>query len=62
MISNYPQVLDFKSYFSNSTGASITTLNMTFIVTYNMELCNAISIYCMFHVSPEYVKLIVWTL
>ena len=40
----------------------ITAINMTFSVTYYLELCDALHIYCIPHILPEDVRLIVRTL
>ena len=40
----------------------ITALGMIFSVTCDLELCNAISIYCISHILPTNVKSVVWTL
>ena len=42
--------------------ATNTTLIIVSSVTYHLELCNAITIYCISHLSPTKVKLVVWTL
>jgi hypothetical protein len=42
--------------------ATNTTLLIVFSVTYYLELCNAVTIYCISHLSPTKVKLVVRTL
>jgi hypothetical protein len=37
-------------------------LNIVFSVTYYLELCDAISIYCISHILSTNVTLVVWTL
>ena len=39
-----------------------TTLSIVISVTYYMKFCNAISSYCISHIFPKNVKLVVWTL
>ena len=41
---------------------AINTLNIVFSVTYYLELCNTIYIYCIYHILPKNVKLVVWIL
>ena len=52
----------FILFFPPLSGLIHTTLNIIFSVTYYLELCNAISIYCISHILPTNVKLVVWTL
>ena len=42
--------------------SQVGTQNMIFSVTYYLELCNAIIVYCTFHFLPTMVKLVVYTL
>ena len=44
------------------TAMYIGTLNVVFSVTCHLELRNTISIYCISHILPIDVKLVVWTL
>ena len=37
-----------------------TTLNIVFSITYYLELLNAVSIYCISHILPIILELVVW--
>ena len=41
---------------------SVTTLNMIFSVTYYLEVYNVIYVYCISHILPTNVELVLWTL
>ena len=43
--------------WTNEQGELTTTLNIVFSVTLYLELCIAITIYCMSHFFPQKVKL-----
>ena len=39
----------------------IGALNIVFSITYYLELCNAVTIYCAYYFWPAKAKLVVWT-
>ena len=49
-------------YVGPHTSGLVSTLNMTFSVTYYLELHNTIIVYCTSHFLPAKVQLVVWTL
>ena len=56
---NFTRVCDSMEHRPHLTFMRPITLNMIFSVTYYMDLCHVICIYCISHILPTNVKLVV---